>query len=61
MSVKITNCNKCESTNIKEVNPENRKTSTLPMCKINCICNDCTNEFVISSWTEAGKRKGILY
>lgn len=61
MSVKITTCNKCTSRNIKEVNPENRKTSTLPICKIKCICNECSNEFVISSWTDAGRRKGIRY
>lgn len=61
MSVKITMCDKCKSTNIKELNPENRKTVNKPLCKIDCACNDCGSTFTISSWTKFGKNRGIRY
>lgn len=61
MSTKITTCSNCNSRNIKELNPDVRDTVKFPICKIKCICNDCETEFVISSWTQFGKRKGILY
>jgi transposase-like protein len=61
MSTKITTCDKCKSKNIKEINSENRKTVKSPLCKIDCVCNDCGFTFTISSWTELGKRKGIRY
>ena len=61
MSTKITTCDKCNSRNIKELNPENRETVKAPLCKIDCECNDCSAKFTISSWTKFGKRKGIRY
>lgn len=61
MSTKITTCDKCKSTNIKELNPENRETVNKPLCKIDCICNDCRFTFTISTWTKYGRSKSILY
>ena len=61
MSTKITTCDKCKSTNIKELNPEMRDTSSSPLCKVECKCNDCGFTFSISTWTKSGKRRGILY
>lgn len=61
MSKEITKCNRCDSTNIKELNPEIRDVVKKPLCSINCECNDCGNLFSIKSWTKNGKRKGIRY
>ena len=61
MSTKITTCSECKSTNIKELNHNARKTASAPLCKIDCVCNDCGFKFTVSSWTDYGKRKGILY
>jgi RNase P subunit RPR2 len=61
MATKITTCVKCESLNIKELNPDNRNISNSPICTILCECKDCGNQFSIKSWTLYGKRKGILY
>ena len=61
MSTKITTCDKCKSTNIKELNSENRETVNKPLCKIDCVCNDCGFTFTINSWTKSGKRRGIRY
>lgn len=61
MSTVITMCDKCKSTNIKEINPENRDTVDEYLCKIDCKCNDCGFTFTISSWTEYGQRRGVLY
>lgn len=57
----ITTCPKCESDNIKELNPEVRETTRAPLCKIKCKCNDCGKKFKIDSWTSHGKSRGILY
>ena len=61
MSTKITKCSKCESRNIKEINPQSRETSRGALCTIAGECNDCGHRFNIKSWTQAGKRKGIRY
>lgn len=61
MATKITTCNKCFSSKIKELNPESRETSNNILCSITCVCNDCGNTFTIKSWTKAGKRRGIKY
>jgi hypothetical protein len=59
--IRITTCDKCNSQNIKELNPENRETSTKATCKIDCLCLDCDNTFTINSWTRSGRNRGILY
>ena len=61
MSIKITICDNCKSTNIKEINPESIEFIKKPLCKINCICNECGFRFTISSWTKFGRRIGIMY
>lgn len=61
MSTKITKCDKCNSKDIDEVNPKVRETSKDILCNIICVCNDCKYEFVIKSWTNYGKRRGVLY
>lgn len=61
MSTKRVKCDKCDSTNIKKLNPQQRDIINNPICKINCECNDCGFKFTINSWTKYGKRKGILY
>ena len=61
MSTKITKCDKCDSTKIKELNPSSRKTSNQPLCTITAECLDCGNRFNFKSWTHSGKRRGILY
>lgn len=61
MSTKINMCDKCLSTNIKEMNSENRETTNKPLCNIDCICNICGYKFTISSWTAFGRRSGIRY
>ncbi len=61
MSIKITDCDKCGSTNIKELNPEQRELVNKPLCKINCECDDCDFKFTINSQTKHGKHRGILY
>ena len=61
MSTKITKCDKCESTDITELNPENRMLVRFPLCEIKCRCNKCSYEFIIKSWTHSGKKRGILY
>lgn len=57
MSAKITTCIKCNSLNIKETNPEQRKIMKSPLCTINCICQECGFVFNIKSWTEYGRKK----
>ena len=61
MSIRVTKCDKCKSTNIKELNPENRETINKPICEIDSVCIDCGFRFRIISWTNYGKRRGILY
>lgn len=61
MSTRITKCGQCESTSIKELNPEMREIINKPHCEINCVCKDCGFRFIISDWTWYGKRKSILY
>lgn len=61
MSTKITMCDKCKSTDIKELNPKNREIVIAPLCKINCVCNVCGSTFTINSSTKFGKSKGIKY
>lgn len=61
MSIKITKCNNCKSENIKELNPENRDLIKKPLCEINCKCNNCGHEFIISTCTRYGKNIGIIY
>lgn len=61
MSTKRTSCPKCNGFNIKELNPNSRKTSTGNLCNISCECNNCGNKFIIKSWTESGRKRGIKY
>jgi RNase P subunit RPR2 len=61
MATKRTSCTKCNSYNIKELNPNTRKLSTSELCTIACECNECGNKFTIKSWTEAGRKRGIKY
>jgi len=61
MSMTITTCEKCDSTDIKELNPEVRNTTQEVFCKINCVCNSCGHKFIETSWTEYGQRHGIWY
>lgn len=61
MSTKITTCPTCQSSNIQELNPIQRQVVNLPLCRINCQCQDCRHEFTIQSWTTAGRRRGVKY
>ena len=61
MSVKIVTCDKCDSRNYKELNPEQRGIVKRNLCKIDCECLDCGHLFSFTSWTRHGKQKGILY
>ena len=61
MSTKINKCEKCDSFDIKEINPEIREESNKILCNIKCECLSCGNIFNIKSWTRSGKRKGVKY
>jgi len=61
MSTVITRCPKCSSDNIKDINPELKRTSQTITVKITAICNECNTEFAYTSATEYGYKTGILY
>jgi hypothetical protein len=61
MASKIIKCSKSESTKITQLNPEIKETIKTPLCRIDCMCDNCGFTFTISSWTNYGKNKGILY
>jgi transposase-like protein len=61
MSTVVTQCPKCTSSNIKELNPEVRQTTNSALCTVKCKCENCGKKCKIKSWTSRGRRMGILY
>lgn len=61
MATKLNQCPKCKSYEIKELNPESKKTSTQILCTITCECKECGLKFNIKSGTDAGRRRGVRY
>jgi hypothetical protein len=61
MATKITQCPGCKSYNIKELNPDVKKTTMSILCTIICECKECKLKFTIKSGTDMGRRKGVRY
>jgi RNase P subunit RPR2 len=61
MATKRLTCNKCESTNMKDVNPQVKDTANTPLVRVTAKCLDCGEEQKYMSATLSGKRRGILY
>lgn len=61
MATRITTCNKCNSKDIIEINPELKEIVKKIIVQIKAKCNNCGNEFEFSSATKFGMNKGILY
>lgn len=61
MSTKITQCPSCKSYNIKELNPNVKKTAQTILCIVMCECKECELKFTKKSATDWGRRKGVRY
>jgi RNase P subunit RPR2 len=61
MATEILACNKCGSTNMKDVNPQVKDTAHTPVVRVTADCLDCGNRQSYTSATLSGKKRGIRY